>query len=116
MSFGTSLKGDRFVSTNMKNHIYLTAEVLQVKNDIFQEAGKKFLFFKKMKITIYGVVIIVHEGIYEQRNIEIKVFQIWELKYGICCRGKNSSYVSVLNHEIRKWIPKKVLAGFFRYI
>ena len=87
-SFETLLKRDKFVSIHMKNHIYLAIEVVQVKNAILQKSLKKFLFFKKMKLTIYGVVIIEDGAIYKQRNMETKVFQIWGLKNGICCQGK----------------------------
>ena len=68
------LKRDNVMSIHMKNHIYLAAKVVQIKNYILQEARKKFLFFKKMKLTIDGVVIIEHKGIYEQPNMEIKLF------------------------------------------
>ena len=62
------------MSNHMKNHIYLAAKVVQIKNYILQEARKKFLFFKKMKLTIDVVVVIEHKGIYEQPNMEIKLF------------------------------------------
>ena len=44
-SFETLLKCDKFVSAHKKIRIYLAAKVVQVKNSVFQESQKKFLFF-----------------------------------------------------------------------
>ena len=49
------MERDKFVSIRMKNHIYLTTEVVQVKNErmtIVQKLRNNVLLFKKMKIAI----------------------------------------------------------------
>ena len=52
----------------MKNLQYLATELFKAKNDRSPKIMKK--------ISLYVVVIIKHERTFEQRNMELKVFQI----------------------------------------
>ena len=46
-SFETLLKRDKFVSIHMKNHIYLVAEAVQVKNGHFPEITQEIFVFQE---------------------------------------------------------------------
>ena len=45
ISFKTLLKRDKFVSIHIKNHTYLTTEVVQVKNGHSPEIMKEIFVF-----------------------------------------------------------------------
>ena len=53
--FQTLLKREKSKSVHVKNLPHLAAELSKIKNNL---SWKKFLFFKKMELTIWGVVII----------------------------------------------------------
>ena len=57
LSFKTVLKRDKSTSIHVKNLQYLATELFKVKNGLSPKITKQFLFFKKMKCTIEGVVI-----------------------------------------------------------
>ena len=76
-----------------KEHTYLATEVVQVKNGHSPEIMKEIFVFQENKT--YNLKSGNH---LVQRNIwttqyRIKVFQTWELEYGICCQGKEIMFL-----------------------
>ena len=75
-SFKTLFKRDKSTSIHLKNHQYNATELFKLKNYLSPEIVKEILFLKKMKLTVERVVIIQLERTYEQRDMELRMFQI----------------------------------------
>ena len=75
--FQTLLKCDKSTSTHMKSLQYLATELSKVKNGLFPELIKEIYVFQKNEAhNLRSSNHLAEERTYEQRNMELKVFQI----------------------------------------
>ena len=116
-SFETLLKRDKSVSIHMKNHTYLVAEVVQVKNGHSPEITRESLVFQENETcNIWSGNHLARRNIWTTQIVIISVLNLGaKIRDLLPGEIKNSSYFSSFKQKIRKWISKNV-PTFVRHI
>ena len=117
-SFETLLKLDKICVNSYKNHTYLAAAVVQVKNGYSPEITKEIVLFQENET--YNIQSCNHLSWRNIWTTQIGIKNVSNLggkiRHLMSGEIKDSSYFSPFKHKIRKWISKNVLARSVRHI
>ena len=86
-SFETLSKRDKSTSIHVKNLQNLTTALFKVKNDLSPEIMKEIFVFQENEtynLRSGNHLARKNMELNKQHNMELKVFQIYDLSYGIC--------------------------------